>query len=111
MGESRHDADDPVRETAWLQAIADDPRSGGFPHAIVAGADLARPDAEAVLEDEAGLDAGRAAILYDPQTSGGLLIAVAEASAPALLEALLRSGHRAAEVGDVVPGPPRLISS
>jgi len=48
--QAEHDANDPVRETAWLQGIADDPRSGGFPNAIVAGADLARPDAEAVLE-------------------------------------------------------------
>ena len=48
--QAEHDADDPVRETAWLQAIADDPRARGFPHAIVAGADLARADAEAVLE-------------------------------------------------------------
>lgn len=51
--QAEHDADDPVRETAWLQAIADDPGSGGFPHAIVAGADLARADAEAVLEAQA----------------------------------------------------------
>lgn len=32
--------DNPVVETAWLQAIADDPASGGFPHGIVANADL-----------------------------------------------------------------------
>jgi len=48
--QAEHDANDPVRETAWLQSIADDPRSGGYPHGIVAGADLARTDAEAVLE-------------------------------------------------------------
>jgi len=52
--QAEHDANDPVRETAWLQSIADDPASGGFPHAIVAGADLARADAEAVLETQAG---------------------------------------------------------
>lgn len=51
--QAEHDADDPVRETAWLQAIADDPRSGGFPHGIVAGADLARDDVEGVLEAQA----------------------------------------------------------
>lgn len=48
--QAEHDADHPVRETAWLQKIADDPLSKGFPHAIVAGADLSRTDAEAVLE-------------------------------------------------------------
>ena len=31
---------DSVEETAWLQAIADDPASGGFPHGIVAFAGL-----------------------------------------------------------------------
>lgn len=38
---------DPVTETAWLQAAAD---RTGFPHAIVAHADLRDPDVEAVLE-------------------------------------------------------------
>ena len=33
--------DDAVAETAWLQGIADGPESGGFPHGIVAHADLA----------------------------------------------------------------------
>ena len=51
--QAEHDANDPVRETAWLQAIADDPGSGGFPQAIVAGADLARPDAEEMLDAQA----------------------------------------------------------
>lgn len=52
--QAEHDPDDPIRETAWLQAIADDPNSAGFPHAIVAGADLARTDVERVLEAQAG---------------------------------------------------------
>jgi predicted TIM-barrel fold metal-dependent hydrolase len=44
-----HDFADPVRETSWLQsASAGDP--SGFPNAIVAFADLARDDAEAVLD-------------------------------------------------------------
>jgi predicted TIM-barrel fold metal-dependent hydrolase len=41
---------EPVQETAWLQSLADAPGSGGFPHAIVAFADLAEPAVEAVLE-------------------------------------------------------------
>ena len=41
--------DDAVAETAWLQAIADGPDSGGFPHGIVAHADFAAPDVEGVL--------------------------------------------------------------
>lgn len=38
--EAHPDSIDPVAETAWLQAIADDPDNGGFPHGIVAGANL-----------------------------------------------------------------------
>jgi predicted TIM-barrel fold metal-dependent hydrolase len=41
---------DPVAETAWLQGLAEAPGPGGFPHAIVAYADLADPTVEAVLE-------------------------------------------------------------
>jgi predicted TIM-barrel fold metal-dependent hydrolase len=41
--------DDPVEETAWLQSLADDPALPGFPHAIVAYADLAAPDVEETL--------------------------------------------------------------
>jgi predicted TIM-barrel fold metal-dependent hydrolase len=41
---------DPVQETAWLQSLADDPAGRGFPHAIIAFADLADPGVEAALE-------------------------------------------------------------
>lgn len=41
------DPADPVGETSWLQSIAD---RHGFPHGIVAYADLAAKDVEAVLE-------------------------------------------------------------
>jgi predicted TIM-barrel fold metal-dependent hydrolase len=44
------DRSDPVAETAWLQAIADAPGSRGFPHGIVAFADLADPKVEATIE-------------------------------------------------------------
>ncbi len=44
------DPSDPVGETSWLQMIAD---RYGFPHGIVAYADLAARDVEAVLEAHA----------------------------------------------------------
>ena len=47
--QAEHDPRDHVRETRWLQAVADDPGSRGMPNAIVANADLAAPDAEEVL--------------------------------------------------------------
>jgi predicted TIM-barrel fold metal-dependent hydrolase len=48
--QAEHDSSDPVRETRWLQQVADQPASRGFPQAIVAYADLGATDAEATLE-------------------------------------------------------------
>jgi predicted TIM-barrel fold metal-dependent hydrolase len=39
-----------VQETAWLQTIADGPRSGGIPHGIVAHADFRSEDLEETLD-------------------------------------------------------------
>jgi len=44
--QAEHDASDPVRETRWLQDVAGLPDSGGYPHAIVAYADLSAPHSE-----------------------------------------------------------------
>lgn len=54
------------------------------------------------------LDRVQRELLFDPQTSGGLLIAVPAEGATPLLAALHESGHRAAEIGEVISGPPRL---
>ncbi|HYF20239.1 MAG TPA: amidohydrolase family protein [Ramlibacter sp.] len=48
--QAEHDPSDPVRETRWLQQVADQPGSRGFPQAIVAYADLGAPDAQQMLE-------------------------------------------------------------
>jgi selenide,water dikinase len=61
-----------------------------------------------LFADRAGLDAVRRELLFDPQTSGGLLVSTPPDRAGALLEALLASGHRAAEIGEVLDGPARL---
>lgn len=46
-----HDRSDPVRETRWLQAIADDgARSGGLPNGVVVDADLSSTGAGAELD-------------------------------------------------------------
>lgn len=47
------DSDDPVRETRWLQSVADKPHGGGFPHAIIAYVDLSAPAAEVKARLEA----------------------------------------------------------
>jgi predicted TIM-barrel fold metal-dependent hydrolase len=48
-----------VRETGWLDEVARHPSARGFPQAIVAGADLAADDAEAVLAPQAAFPAVR----------------------------------------------------
>lgn len=47
-------------------------------------------------------------LLHDPQTSGGLLVALPAERAAAYLAALLETGHRAAEVGVATGGAPAL---
>jgi selenide,water dikinase len=61
-----------------------------------------------VFTDRAGLDRIQREVLFDPQTSGGLLLATPPEHAGSLLAALLAGGHRAAEIGEVLPGPPRI---
>lgn len=50
--QAEHDPTDPVRETRWLQQVADLPGSAGYPQAIVAFADLSapQPDVAASLD-------------------------------------------------------------
>ena len=52
---------------------------------------------------QAGVDPDRQTILYDPQTSGGLLIAVEADSADRLADALTAAGVLAARIGTVGP--------
>lgn len=51
----------------------------------------------------AGVDPVLVELCYDPQTSGGLLIAVASSEADVLDEALRRNGVTAARIGKVLP--------
>jgi selenide,water dikinase len=62
----------------------------------------------AAFEDGRGLKPAELELLHDPQTSGGLLLSVPPQSSGPLLEALLQSGHTAAEIGEVLAGPARL---
>jgi len=76
---------------------------------VTTGCTVANEDnVRGVLEDRAGLDRLQREVLFDPQTSGGLLLATPPESAAALLAALLASGHRAAEIGEVLGGPARI---
>jgi selenide,water dikinase len=54
-------------------------------------------------------DDPRAALLFDPQTGGGLLAAVPPAGLADRMDRLTRAGVIAAVIGTVVSGPPHLI--
>ena len=49
--QAEHDYRDHVRETRWLQRVADNPASRGIPQGIVANADFASADVERVLAE------------------------------------------------------------
>ena len=53
-------------------------------------------------------ETARSALLFDPQTCGGLLAALPQADAAPALDALLNAGYRAAVIGRVISGPPRI---
>ncbi len=65
-------------------------------------------NARAFLSVGPRLDRAERELLFDPQTSGGLLLAVPAEGAGELLHALVEAGHRAAEIGEVLAGPPHL---
>ncbi len=73
------------------------------------GSSLWPANRAAVLARISGaLDDPRAALLYDPQTCGGLLAAVPQAEAAALLDALQTAGETAAIIGTLSVGAPGL---
>ena len=98
---------------ATVEITADPPTLAGVRDLLQAGVrtgasgrNWASYGAEVDLPD--GLEPWRRDLLTDPQTSGGLLIAVAEAEVRAL-QALARiEGFSADPVGRVLDGPPRV---
>jgi selenide, water dikinase len=58
-----------------------------------------------VFTDQVGLDRIHREILFDPQTSGGLLLSTPPDQTRPLLNALAATGHQAAEIGEVLEGP------
>lgn len=94
--------------------VADLPVHEGFDRLVEKGVTTGstrsnRDHCAAEIDLPAGLPANRAELLFDPQTSGGLLLSVPAGSSGALLQALLAAGHTAADVGEVAAGAPRLV--
>src|SRR5689334_7269805 len=63
----------------------------------------------ASLEISETVDANLVKLLFDPQTAGGMLIAVAENKAEALLAVLQKNYPQARAIGRVLPAGPRSI--
>jgi selenide,water dikinase len=77
---------------------------------IPAGAHKNREFREAMVAFDDAVSRPLRDVLFDPQTSGGLLISVSGAQAGALLKALADAGvPSSAEIGDVLPGPEEII--
>ena len=87
-----------------LEAI----RLGCVPAGLVANRDFAECVVE--VEEGAAIAPELLTVLYDPQTSGGLLISVAECEADALVQALGAAGYPVAgRIGAVNEGPGRIV--
>lgn len=63
-------------------------------------------NAERLYVESRALTDEQREVLFDPQTSGGLLLAVSSENVSSLLAELADSGQRAAEVGEVLAGDP-----
>ena len=84
-----------------------------LPGAIAACADgirasLFSPNQTVASQMDITSAAAHMPLLFDPQTSGGLLASVPAKSAEAAIQALLAAGYVAACIGSVAPGPSRL---
>ena len=66
--------------------------------------------AQEYVEIQASLSNIEEEVLYDPQTSGGLLLSVSDTHAEVLLDALSAAGVQSAiRVGEIVEGPPGVV--
>jgi selenide,water dikinase len=81
-------------------------RAGHIPGGLLANRDFA----ECVVGYADSVNEEIRTLLFDPQTAGGLLIAVAEEHSRRLGEALRAAGVAAAEIGEVLPPAKPLIA-
>ncbi len=81
-------------------------RAGHIPGGLKAN----REFAECVVDYKDKISEDVKTLLFDPQTSGGLLIAVSHEHSAELQKALNSAGVKAVEIGEVFPGTKPLIS-
>jgi selenide, water dikinase len=95
-----------VNQIPLLEGALDCIRAGNIPGGLTNNRDFA----ECVVGYQEGIPAELRTILFDPQTAGGLLIAVAPESSPDLIRALNLAGVPAVEIGEVLPAAKPVIS-
>ena len=89
-----------------LEGALDCIRAGNIPGGLKNNRDFA----ECIVGYEEGIPEELKTILFDPQTAGGLLIAVAAEHSPNLLRDLKAAGVPAVEIGEVLERTRPLIA-
>jgi selenide,water dikinase len=95
-----------IGQIPLLEGALDCIRAGNIPGGLKNNRDFA----ECVVGYEEGISADLQTILFDPQTAGGLLIAVAAQDSPNLIQGLRAAGVPAVEIGEVVERTRPLIT-
>ena len=95
-----------ISQVPLLEGALDCIRAGNIPGGLKNNRDFA----ECVVGYEEGVPEELRAILFDPQTAGGLLIAVAPEHSSSLIRDLKATGVPAVEVGEVLPQTRPLIA-
>jgi selenide,water dikinase len=88
-----------------LEGAIDCVRAGHIPGGLKANVEFA----ECMVGYDEGVSGEMKAILFDPQTAGGLLIAVAPEAAADLVRALAAAGVPATNIGEITPQSKPLI--
>lgn len=94
-----------TRKVPQLEGAMDAIARGAIPAGLLAN----REFAECLTTEEGPIDEALRCLLYDPQTSGGLLMSVDAGQADQLLNALHHAGVAAREIGRVTAGKPGIV--
>jgi selenide, water dikinase len=95
-----------IKQIPLIEGALDCIRDGHIPGGLKNNRDFA----ECVVGYEAAIPEDLRTILFDPQTAGGLLIAVAPAQSPDLIRSFKAAGVSAVEIGEVLPQTKPLIA-
>jgi selenide,water dikinase len=95
-----------ISKMPLLDGALDCIRAGNIPGGLKNNRDFA----ECVVGYEDGISEDLKTILFDPQTAGGLLIAVAPESTPDLIRDLKAADVPAVEIGEILPQTKPLIA-